>query len=217
GSGARATLHARPRTAPRGRARRARRLRGRVHAHRPSGRDRARADSSRPERHRPGDDLPARRRRPHRNDDPALPDRGHAARAGGAARMTVTVHMHGNLRRFMPEGRDRLAIELEAGTTIETLLVSLGAAGDTWLVAVNGGPAAPAAARVAPSEASTAPRRRAAAGACGPRYGTRSTPRKISAPRPVRDCHVRPPRATGRELRACTPPGMRSRNHHGRR
>ena len=36
--------------------------------------------------------------------------------------MTVTVHMHGNLRRFMPEGRDRLAIELEAGTTIETLL-----------------------------------------------------------------------------------------------
>ncbi len=52
--------------------------------------------------------------------------------------MTVTVHMHGNLRRFMPEGRDRLAIELEAGTTIETLLVSLGAARDTWLVAVNG-------------------------------------------------------------------------------
>lgn len=44
--------------------------------------------------------------------------------------MTVTVHMHGNLRRFMPEGHDRL--------TIETLLVSLGAARDTWLVAVNG-------------------------------------------------------------------------------
>jgi len=52
--------------------------------------------------------------------------------------MTVTVHMHGNLRRFMLDGRDRLAIELEAGTTIETFLVSLGAAGDTWLVAVNG-------------------------------------------------------------------------------
>ena len=52
--------------------------------------------------------------------------------------MTVTVHMHGNLRRFMPEGRDRVALELEAGTTIETLLASLGAAGDTWLVAVNG-------------------------------------------------------------------------------
>jgi sulfur carrier protein ThiS len=52
--------------------------------------------------------------------------------------MTVTVHMHGNLRRFMPGGRDRVAMELTAGTTIEALLVSLGAAGDTWLVAVNG-------------------------------------------------------------------------------
>ena len=52
--------------------------------------------------------------------------------------MTVTVHMHGNLRRFMPEGRDRIGMELTAGTTIEALLVSLGAAGDTWLVAVNG-------------------------------------------------------------------------------
>jgi sulfur carrier protein ThiS len=52
--------------------------------------------------------------------------------------MTVTVHMHGNLRRFMPEGRDRVAMELTAGTTIEALLVSLGAADDTWLVAVNG-------------------------------------------------------------------------------
>jgi sulfur carrier protein ThiS len=51
--------------------------------------------------------------------------------------MTVTVHMHGNLRRFMPGGRDRVAMELTAGTTIEALLVSLGAAGDTWLVAVN--------------------------------------------------------------------------------
>ena len=51
--------------------------------------------------------------------------------------MTVTVHMHGNLRRFMPEGRDRVAMELTAGTTIEALLVSLGAADDTWLVAVN--------------------------------------------------------------------------------
>jgi len=52
--------------------------------------------------------------------------------------MTVTVHMHGNLRRFMPEGRDRIAMELTAATTIDGLLVSLGAAGDTWLVAVNG-------------------------------------------------------------------------------
>ena len=52
--------------------------------------------------------------------------------------MSVMVHMHGNLRRFMPEGRDRTAMEVAPGTTIEVLLASLGAERDTWLVAVNG-------------------------------------------------------------------------------
>ena len=52
--------------------------------------------------------------------------------------MTVTLHMHGNLRRFMPDGRDRTTMELDADTTIGTLLASLGAERDTWLVAVNG-------------------------------------------------------------------------------
>ena len=52
--------------------------------------------------------------------------------------MTVTVHMHGNLRRFMPDGRDRMVMEVRSGTTIETFLASLGAERDTWLVAVNG-------------------------------------------------------------------------------
>jgi sulfur carrier protein ThiS len=52
--------------------------------------------------------------------------------------MSVTVHMHGNLRRFMPEGRDRAAIEVAPETTIEALLAALGADRDTWLVAVNG-------------------------------------------------------------------------------
>ena len=52
--------------------------------------------------------------------------------------MSVMVHMHGNLRRFMPEGRDRTAMELAPGTTIEVLLASLGAERDAWLVAVNG-------------------------------------------------------------------------------
>jgi sulfur carrier protein ThiS len=50
----------------------------------------------------------------------------------------VTVHMHGNLRRFMPDGADRLPMTLDEGTTIETLLARLGADRDTWLVAVNG-------------------------------------------------------------------------------
>jgi sulfur carrier protein ThiS len=52
--------------------------------------------------------------------------------------MTVTVHMHGNLRRFMREGRDRAAIEIAEGATVDMLLQSLGAEKDTWLVAVNG-------------------------------------------------------------------------------
>jgi sulfur carrier protein ThiS len=52
--------------------------------------------------------------------------------------MSVTVHMHGNLRRFMPEGRDRIAVEVAPETTIEVFLASLGAERDTWLVAVNG-------------------------------------------------------------------------------
>ena len=52
--------------------------------------------------------------------------------------MSVTVHMHGNLRRFMPEGRDRAAVEIAPGTTIGALLADLGAQRDTWLVAVNG-------------------------------------------------------------------------------
>jgi len=51
--------------------------------------------------------------------------------------MSVTVHMHGNLRRFMPEGRDRMVMDVAPGTTIEALLASLGAERDTWLVAVN--------------------------------------------------------------------------------
>lgn len=57
--------------------------------------------------------------------------------------MTVTIHMHGNLRRFMPEGRDRMAMDVGDGTTIHALLSSLGAERDTWLVALNGTAAEP--------------------------------------------------------------------------
>ena len=52
--------------------------------------------------------------------------------------MRVTIHMHGNLRRFLPGGADRTVLEVAPGTTIEALLAGLGAARDTWLVAVNG-------------------------------------------------------------------------------
>ncbi|MBI1962632.1 MAG: MoaD/ThiS family protein [Candidatus Rokubacteria bacterium] len=52
--------------------------------------------------------------------------------------MRVTVHMHGNLRRFLPGGADRTVLEVEPGATIEALLAGLGAERDIWLVAVNG-------------------------------------------------------------------------------
>jgi sulfur carrier protein ThiS len=51
--------------------------------------------------------------------------------------MTVTVVMHGNLRRFMPDGAASAALEVLPGATIETLLARLGADEDTWLVARN--------------------------------------------------------------------------------
>jgi sulfur carrier protein ThiS len=51
--------------------------------------------------------------------------------------MTVTVHLHGNLRRFMSEGRDRATIEVPADARVEDLLAMLGAAKDTGFVAVN--------------------------------------------------------------------------------
>ena len=51
--------------------------------------------------------------------------------------MTVTVIMHGTLRRFLPDGAARATLDLPAGATIEDLLVRLGAEKDTWVVAVN--------------------------------------------------------------------------------
>lgn len=50
----------------------------------------------------------------------------------------ITLRMHGNLRRFLPEGRERISLEVSEGTTIEMLLERLKAQQDTWLVAVNG-------------------------------------------------------------------------------
>ncbi len=51
--------------------------------------------------------------------------------------MTVTVVMHGTLRRFLPEGATRATLDLHAGATIGEVLAGLGADQDTWLVARN--------------------------------------------------------------------------------
>jgi sulfur carrier protein ThiS len=51
--------------------------------------------------------------------------------------VTVTVVMHGTLRRFLPEGANRTTLDLRVGTTIGEVLAGLGAEQDTWLVARN--------------------------------------------------------------------------------
>ncbi len=51
--------------------------------------------------------------------------------------MTVTVVMHGTLRRFLPAGAARATLDLRAGATIGEVLAELGADQDTWLVARN--------------------------------------------------------------------------------
>lgn len=51
--------------------------------------------------------------------------------------MTVTVVMHGTLRRFLPAGAARATLDLRPGATIREVLTELGADQDTWLVARN--------------------------------------------------------------------------------
>ncbi|HKX06239.1 MAG TPA: MoaD/ThiS family protein [Methylomirabilota bacterium] len=56
--------------------------------------------------------------------------------------MTVTVVMHGTLRRFLPEGAVRTTLHLRDGATVGELLSELGAETaehETWLVARNEG------------------------------------------------------------------------------
>ncbi|MFQ5945266.1 MAG: MoaD/ThiS family protein [Anaerolineae bacterium] len=52
--------------------------------------------------------------------------------------MTVTIWMHGNLRRFLPEGQESTSVEMAESTTVAALLELFKAEHDTWLVAVNG-------------------------------------------------------------------------------
>ena len=51
--------------------------------------------------------------------------------------MTVTIVMHGTLRRFLPDGAARATIDVADGSTVADALAGLGAEKDTWLVARN--------------------------------------------------------------------------------
>ena len=54
--------------------------------------------------------------------------------------MTVTVVMHGTLRRFLPQGAARATLDLREGATVGEVLAGLGAdtaEHETWLVARN--------------------------------------------------------------------------------
>src|SRR6185503_2413390 len=135
--------HLRLRSAPvpgRGR-RRAGELRGRGHAGRAPRRGGRGRGAPRAAGRNPADDVPGGAGGPHRADDRAVPGRGDAPSAGGGP-VTVTVVMHGTLRRFLPEGAARATLELRDGATVGEVLAELGAETtehETWLVARNEG------------------------------------------------------------------------------
>jgi sulfur carrier protein ThiS len=51
--------------------------------------------------------------------------------------VTVTVVMHGTLRRFLPDGAARTTLDCRPGATVGEVLAALGADQDTWLVSRN--------------------------------------------------------------------------------
>lgn len=50
----------------------------------------------------------------------------------------ITLTMHGNLRRFLPEGRSSTTLRVPEGTTLQQLIEIVHARHDVWLAAVNG-------------------------------------------------------------------------------
>ncbi len=52
--------------------------------------------------------------------------------------MQITLRLYGNLRRYAPDKQDRTSIEIGEGTTIASLLQSLGVPDNGWwMAAVN--------------------------------------------------------------------------------
>lgn len=57
----------------------------------------------------------------------------------------ITVTMHGNLRRFLPDGESSTTLRVPEGTTLQQVIAMMHAQDDVWLVAVNGTAVQPAA------------------------------------------------------------------------
>lgn len=49
----------------------------------------------------------------------------------------VNVHMHGNLRRFLPDGIASMIIDVPDGTRVADLAETLKARDDVWLASIN--------------------------------------------------------------------------------
>jgi sulfur carrier protein ThiS len=64
----------------------------------------------------------------------------------------ITLTMHGNLRRFLPEGRRSTRLRVPEGTTLRQVMEAVHAQDDVWLAAVNGA-AAPITAKVSAGDA----------------------------------------------------------------
>ena len=50
----------------------------------------------------------------------------------------VTLTMHGNLRRFLPDGRGSTRLTVPKGATLRRVIEAVHAEHDVWLIALNG-------------------------------------------------------------------------------
>jgi molybdopterin converting factor small subunit len=49
----------------------------------------------------------------------------------------IEVHMHGNLRRFLPEGVASVHLELPEGAAVSEVISRLGAQHEIWVASIN--------------------------------------------------------------------------------
>ena len=51
--------------------------------------------------------------------------------------ITIEVHMHGNLRRFLPDGVGSMRMNLPEGTRVGEVARTLKAKNDVWVASIN--------------------------------------------------------------------------------